>query len=71
MNRFIETQKADANAAYKRLAILRKHLDELYKEINETNTVDICGEHLRLYEELQGTMKLICIQEQQLIMMGE
>ena len=71
MNRFIENQKADASAAYKRLAILRKHLDELYKEINETNTVDICGEHLHLYEELQGTMKLICLQEQQLILMGE
>ena len=67
----IEKQKVDANAAYKRLAILRKHLDELHHEINETNVVDICGEHLRLYGELQSTMKLICLEEQQLIMMGE
>ena len=70
-DKFIKNQKADADAAYKRLAIIRKHLKEMEAEINATNIVDICGEHLHLYEELRSTMKLICLQEQQLILMGE
>ena len=70
-DKFIKIQKADADAAYKRIAIIRKHMKEMEAEINGTNVVDICGEHLLLYTELKATMERICLQEQQLIMMGE
>ena len=68
---FIEGQKTDTKAACERLMITRKMLKDYKAAINATNTVDIAGEHKHLYEELEATMKLICLQEQQLIMQGE
>lgn len=67
---FIE-QKADADAAYQRLAITRKALKMYQRDINDTNTSDITGELKGLYTDLERTMKLIIIAEQQLIFDGE
>ena len=67
---FIE-QKADADAAYQRLAITRKALKMYQREINDTNISDITGELKELYSDLERTMKLIMLSEQQLIFDGE
>lgn len=68
---FIGTQLADASAAFERLSILRKMRKELEYAVNNTNTVDIAGEHLSLYNQLEGVIKLICLQEEMLIHQGE
>lgn len=68
---FVSNQKVDADAAYQRLKATRKTLASYSRKINETNTVDIVGEHKALYEELEMTMKLIILAEQSLIDEGE
>lgn len=68
---FFSSQKADADAAYQRLSITRKALKMYQREINDTNTVDVVGELRSLYIELETTMKLIILAEQQLIHEGE
>ena len=68
---FFTEQKTDADSAYQRLAITRKALKMYQREINDTNTSDIVGELKDLYIELEKTMKLIMIAEQQLIFDGE
>ena len=64
---FIKKQGADADAAYKRLSIIRKHLKELEAEINATNTVDVVGAHAVHYDAVFENMKLLELDEQQLI----
>lgn len=68
---FFDNQKADADAAYQRLALTRKTLKMYQREINDTNTVDIVGELKDLYIDLEKTMKMIILIEQQLILEGE
>ena len=68
---FFTEQKTDADAAYQRLAITRNALKMYQREINDTNTSDIVGELKDLYIDLEKTMKLIMIAEQQLIFDGE
>ena len=68
---FFTEQKTDADSAYQRLAITRKALKMYQREINDTNTSDVVGELKDLYIELEKTMKLIMIAEQQLIFDGE
>ena len=69
--RFIKTQLADASAAFERLSVLKKALKEIEFAVNKTNTVDIAGERLSLYNQLETTVKLICLQEEMLIHQGE
>jgi hypothetical protein len=64
---FIKRQGADSDAAYERLAIIRRHLKEMEFEINATNTVDVAGEHAKHYEDMFNNMKLIDLDEQMLI----
>lgn len=68
---FIERQAVDADAAYQRLAITRKTLEEYKAAINATNTVDVVGEHKVLYTDIESTMQMICLQEQMLINQGK
>lgn len=68
---FIEGQKIDAGAAFQRLTITRRMLSDFKAAINATNTVDIAGEHKQLYSEVEATLKLIVLLEQQLIAQGE
>ena len=68
---FFSPQKVDADAAYQRLSITRKALKMYQREINNTNTVDVVGELRSLYIDLETTMKLIMLAEQQLIHEGE
>ena len=68
---FFTAKKVDADAAYQRLAITRKALKMYQRDINDTNTSDIVGELKDLYINLEKTMKLIIIAEQQLIFDGE
>lgn len=68
---FIKTQMADAASAFERLSTLRHARKEIAYAINNTNTVDITGEHLKLYNQLEDTIKLICLQEEMLIHQGE
>lgn len=68
---FIERQGVDANAAYERLAITRRTLKEYRAAINATNTVDVAGEHLKLYAEVEKLMVLIALEEQMLINQGK
>ena len=68
---FFTERKADADAAYQRLALTRKTLKMYQREINNTNTVDIVGELKDLYIDLEKTMKMIILIEQQLILEGE
>ena len=68
---FIEGQGVDADAAYQRLAITRQTLKEYKAAINATNTVDVAGEHLELYAEVENLMKLIDLKEQALILQGK
>lgn len=68
---FIKAQMADAGSAFERLSILRNARKEIEYAINNTNTVDIAGEHLNLYNQLDDTIKLICLQEEMLIHQGE
>ena len=68
---FFDNHKADADAAYQRLALTRKTLKMYQREINDTNTVDIVGELKDLYIDLEKTMKMIILIEQQLILEGE
>lgn len=68
---FIGVQLADASAAFERLSILRNAKKEIEYAVNNTNTVDIAGEHLNLYNQLEDTIKLICLQEEMLIHQGE
>lgn len=71
MNSFIKKQTIDADAAYQRLAITRRTLADYQAAINATNTADLVGEIKYLYDSLQQTMRLICLQEQKLINQGE
>ena len=64
---FIKRQGADADAAYERLSIIRRHLKEMEAEINATNTVDVAGEHANHYDGVFENMKLIELDELQLI----
>ena len=68
---FFTTQKVDSDAAYQRLAITRKALKTYQRDINDTNTSDIVGELKNLYVQLENTMKLIILAEQQLVYEGE
>lgn len=68
---FIEGQGVDADAAYKRLSIIRRHLKELRAEINDTNTVDIIGSHLRHYENLFLDFTMLETDEERLIQQGK
>ena len=68
---FIEGQKIDAEAAFQRLTITRRMMSDFKTAINATNTVDIAGEHKQLYSEVEATLKLIALHEQQLIAQGE
>lgn len=68
---FFTPQKADADAAYQRLALTRKALKMYHREINDTNTRDITGDLMDLYIDLEKTMQLIIIEEQRLILEGE
>ena len=54
---FIKKQGADADAAYERIAIIRRHMKEMQAEINATNTVDVAGEHAKHYEEMFAKMQ--------------
>lgn len=68
--RFIKAQGADADAAYQRLQIIRKHMRELEAEINATNTVDVAGGHALYYDEMFEKMKLLEMAEITLIHQG-
>ena len=68
---FIEGQGVDADAAYQRLAITRKTLAEYKAAINATNTVDVVGELKNLYADVESTLKLIALKEQELIHQGK
>lgn len=64
---FIKRQGADADAAYERLSIIRRHLKEMEAEINATNTVDIVGEHAKHYEDAFANWKHAMLDEENLI----
>lgn len=68
---FFDSQKADADAAYQRMAITKKTLKMYQREINDTNTTDITGDLKDLYINLEYTMNMIIAAEQQLIFDGE
>ena len=68
---FIEGQKADASAAFERLKIIRKAHKDIKRAINDTNTVDIIGEHKNLYGTLDDVLNAIALHEQVLISQGE
>lgn len=68
---FIKRKGADADAAYKRLTIIRKHLKEMEAELNATNTVDIAGEHLQHYNDAFIALKKAAMDEEMLIHQGE
>ena len=68
---FFTPQKVDADAAYARLAINRRALAMYQREINDTNTSGITGEHKNLYIELERVMQLIMLEEKKLIFDGE
>jgi hypothetical protein len=68
---FIEAQGVDADAAYKRLSIIRRHMKELKAEINDTNTADVLGSHLRHYENLFLDMTILETDEEMLIQQGK
>jgi len=71
MPSFIEGQKVDASAAFTRLMIVKKAQKEIKRAINDTNTVDIAGEHKALYDQLESTLRMIGLQEEMLIHQGE
>lgn len=64
---FIKRQGADADAAYKRLSIIRRHLKEMEAEINATNTVDVVGEHEKHYQDAAISLQLAILAEENLI----
>ena len=64
---FIKKQGADADAAYKRLSIIRRHLKEMEMEINATNTIDVAGEHAKHYDDMFADLKLLELDEQMII----
>lgn len=68
---FFTPQKVDADAAYARLALTRKMLKMYQRDINDTNTSDITGEHKNLYIEIERILQMIMLKEQQLILDGE
>ena len=68
---FIEGQGVDADAAFKRLSIIRRHLKELKAEINATNTVDIVGLHLHHYDNLFVDMTILEQDEEMLVLQGK
>lgn len=67
----IGIQKADARAAFERLCIIRNAQKEIERAVNDTNTVDIAGEHKALYSQLESTLKMLGLQEEMLIHQGE
>ena len=64
---FIGRQGVDGGAAFKRHEITKATLEKYRAEINATNTVDVVGELKSLYDQLESTMKLIILHEEQLI----
>lgn len=60
---FITTQEADYNAAYTRAIITKNMLVKYRTDINATNTADVNGRLLTLYEDLEFIAKEIMREE--------
>ena len=68
---FIEAQGVDADAAYKRIEIIRRHKREMLAEINATNTVDIIGLHAAHYDNAFLDLDIIVMDEENVIRQGK
>ena len=68
---FVRTQGIDSSAAFQRMTITKRTLEEYQAEINATNTADVVGNLARLYDDLEILAKAIIREEQLLISLGE
>ena len=68
---FIERQAVDADAAYKRIEIIRRHKREMLAEINATNTVDIVGTHAAHYDNAFVDLDILVMDEEDIIRQGK
>ncbi len=68
---FIERQGVDADAAYERIAIIRRHKREMLAEINATNTVDVVGTHAAHYDNAFVDLEILVMDEENIIRQGK
>ena len=69
-NSFIKIQGVDGKAAFERMTITKKMLEDYQTAINATNTVDVIGNLARLYDDMEVIAKAIIREEQLLISIG-
>lgn len=67
---FVKTQGVDGEAAFQRMTITKRTLEDYQAKINSTNTADVVGNLANLYDDLEVIAKAIIREEQLLISMG-
>lgn len=67
---FVTAQGVDGSAAFQRMSITKRMLEEYQAAINATNTADIIGSHRKLYDDFETVARAIIREEQLLVSMG-